>query len=61
MYDEFEQAVYQADGLTVSGMNRLYRSISESYGFLYSIGGEEAYDWAANSSCLNSPATPSAM
>ena len=55
MYDEFEQAVYQADGLTVSGMNRLYRSISESYGFLYSIGGEEAYDWAANSQLFEQP------
>ena len=55
MYDEFEQAVYQADGLTVSGMNRLYRSISESYGFLYSIGGGEAYDWAANSQLFEQP------
>ena len=55
MYDEFEQAVYQADGLTVSGMNRLYRSISESYSFLYSIGGEEAYDWAANSQLFEQP------
>ena len=36
-------------------MNRLYRSISESYGFLYSIGGEEAYDWAANSQLFEQP------
>ena len=56
LYDEFQQRLY-ADGgdMTVADMNRLFRTLSEEYGYVYSDEGDEAYDWVLVSHTFEQP------
>jgi len=45
MYDEFQTAVYQNPQMTLEEINRLFREISEEYGYFYEDGQEESYFW----------------
>lgn len=56
LYDEFQQRLY-ADGgdMTVADMNRLFRTLSEEYGYVYSNERDEAYDWVLISHTFEQP------
>lgn len=45
MYDEFQEAVYDDPDLTLEEVNRLFRGISEEYGYVYGEDEEESYFW----------------
>lgn len=45
MYDEFQEAVYREPDLTLEEVNRLFKDISEEYGYLYEDGQEESFFW----------------
>ena len=55
LYDEFQRAVYTTDQLTVSKINKIFRSVSEEYGYIYSIDGDEAYSWIEVSHSFTEP------
>lgn len=55
LYDEFQQAVYADGDMTVSEMNRLFRSLSEEYGYVYGADSDEAYNWVQVSHTFESP------
>ena len=45
MYDEFQEAVYDDPDLTLEEVNRLFRDISEEYGYVYGEDEEESFFW----------------
>ena len=45
LFDEFQQKVYENGNMSVTEMNRLYRSLGEEYGMNFVSTGDEAYGW----------------
>lgn len=55
LYDEFQAMVYQSPDMSLEEINRLYKQISEEYGYLYEDDAEECYDWIEVSHNFQSP------
>lgn len=55
MYDEFQTAVYANPDMTLSEVNRLFRDISEEYGYSYGPDEEESYFWVDVTHNFQSP------
>ena len=55
MYDEFQTAVYADPDMTLQQVNRLFKSISEEYGWAYDEGEEESYFWVEIPHTFQSP------
>lgn len=56
LYDEFQNAVFSADHeMTEDEVNRLFRSLSEEYGYTYYNTEEVAYDWVEVPHTFSSP------
>lgn len=55
MYDEFQEAVYDDPDLTLEEVNRLFKDISEEYGYFYEEGEEESCFWVEVSHNFQSP------
>ena len=55
MYDEFQEAVYADPDLTLEEVNRLFKDISEEYGYAYGEDEEESYFWVDISHTFQSP------
>lgn len=55
MYDEFQEAVYDDPDLTLEEVNRLFREISEEYGYAYEEGEEESFFWVEIPHTFQSP------
>ncbi len=55
LYDEFQAAVYENPDMDVSELNRLFKSLSEEYGYFYDTGIEEDASWIENSHNFQSP------
>lgn len=55
MYDEFQTAVYGNPDMTLEEVNRLFKRISEEYGYFYEDGEEESYFWVDISHNFQSP------
>lgn len=45
MYDEFQEAVYRESDLTLEEVNRLFKDISEEYGYVYGEDEAESFFW----------------
>lgn len=55
MYDEFQEAVYDDPDLTLEEVNRLFKEISEEYGYVYGEDEEESFFWVDISHNFQSP------
>lgn len=55
MYDEFQEAVYDDPDLTLEEVNRLFKDISEEYGYFYEEDEEESCFWVEVSHNFQSP------
>lgn len=56
LYDEFQNAVFSADHeMTQEEVNRLFRRLSEEYGYTYYDAGDAAYDWVDVPHTFSSP------
>lgn len=55
MYDEFQAAVYDQPDMTLEEVNRLFKDISEEYGFSYEEDEEAGYFWVEVSHTFQSP------
>lgn len=48
LYDEFQTAVYQNPEMTVEELDRLFKELSEEYGYSYRSGVESDSSWVEN-------------
>lgn len=55
MYDEFQAAVYADPDMTLEEVNRLFKNISEEYGYYYEEGEDESFFWVDISHTFQSP------
>lgn len=55
MYDEFQEAVYDDPEMTLEEVNRLFKDISEAYGYIYGEDEEESFFWVEISHNFQSP------
>ena len=55
LYDEFQAAAYQNPDLSVEELNRLFKQLSEEYGYYYDPGVEEDPSWVQNTHCFRYP------
>ncbi len=55
MYDEFQAEVYQNPDMTLAEINRLFKDISEQYGYEYGPDETEGYFWVDISHTFQSP------
>ncbi|MCM1045309.1 MAG: hypothetical protein NC417_07350 [Candidatus Gastranaerophilales bacterium] len=55
LYDEFQAAVYQNPDMSLEEINRLYKNLSEQYGYYYAKGVEESYYWIEVSHNFQNP------
>ena len=55
MYDEFQTAVYQDPDMSLEEINRLFRQVSEEYGYTYEKGEEESAFWVEVSHNFQNP------
>jgi len=54
LYDEFQATVYQNPDMSLEEINRLYKQLSEQYGYSYEED-EEGYDWIQVSHNFQNP------
>lgn len=55
LYDEFQATVYQNPDMSLEEINRLYKELSEEYGYQYDEDEEEGYYWIQVSHNFQSP------
>lgn len=55
LYDEFQTAAYQNPEMTVQELDRLFKELSEDYGYSYDPGVEEDPAWVENAHSFQSP------
>lgn len=55
LYDEFQQVIYTMENPTVQKINEAFKTISEEYGYFYSQGETQAYDWVYVNHTFESP------
>lgn len=55
LYDEFQTAAYQNPEMTVQELDRLFKELSEDYGYSYSPGVEEDPAWVENAHNFQNP------
>ena len=55
LYDEFQTAAYEDPELTVEEMDRLFKTLSEEYGYFYEPGVEADPSWVENAHSFQSP------
>ncbi len=55
MHDEFQTAVYQNPDMTLEEINRLFKDISERYGYAYGPDETESYIWVDIAHTFRSP------
>ncbi len=55
LYDEFQAAAYQNPELTVEELDRLFKELSEEYGYSYEPGVESDPSWVENTHNFQSP------
>ncbi len=55
MYDEFQTAVYQDPDMSLEDINRLFKQVSEQYGYVYAEEQEESDSWVEVSHNFQSP------
>lgn len=55
LYDEFQAAAYQNPDLTVEDLNRLFKVLSEEYGYFYDPGVETDPTWVENAHNFQNP------
>ena len=55
LYDEFQATVYQNPDMSLEEINRLYKELSEEYGYQYDEDEEESYYWIQVSHNFQSP------
>lgn len=55
LYDEFQTAAYQDPELTLEELDRLFKDLSEDYGYSYDPGVESDPSWAENAHNFRNP------
>lgn len=55
LYDEFQAMAYQDPDMSVEELNRLFKQMSEEYGYVYDSGMEEDSSWVENSHNFQTP------
>nr|WP_325211397.1 hypothetical protein [uncultured Oscillibacter sp.] len=55
LYDEFQAAAYQNPGMTAEDLDRLFKVLSEEYGYSYAPGVESDPSWAENAHNFQNP------
>jgi len=55
LYDEFQAAAYDNPELSVEELNRLFKELSEEYGYYYDNGVEEDSCWVKNAHSFQNP------
>lgn len=55
LYDEFQTAAYQNPEMTVQELDRLFKELSEDYGYSYNPGVEEDPAWVENAHNFQNP------
>ena len=55
LYDEFQAAVYENPELSLEELNRLFKELSEEYGYAYEDGVEEDASWVEVSHNFQNP------
>ncbi len=55
LYDEFQTAAYQNPEMTVGDLDRLFKVLSEDYGYAYDPGVEADPTWAENAHNFQNP------
>ena len=55
MYDEFQTAVYQDPDMSLEDINRLFKQVSEQYGYVYAEDQEESTFWVEVSHNFQNP------
>lgn len=55
LYDEFQTAAYAEPDMSVEELNRLFKRLSEEYGYTYDPGVEEDPSWVENAHNFQNP------
>ncbi len=55
LYDEFQTVAYQNPGMTVQELDRLFKELSEAYGYFYDPGTESDPAWVENAHNFQNP------
>lgn len=55
LYDEFQTAAYQNPEMTVEDLDRLFKALSEDYGYSYASGVESDPTWVENAHNFQNP------